>query len=156
MGISTVGILSLSTISGEKTSKVQFFLQYHFRPDHPPPTITTTQVTYGKQSRTCCTCAWPWSVEREGLGGGGGPSEAITLGRIHYKPWRHSECLWHQSVDARQSWRDQWPATDVYYSATLITVRLIVLLEHKNSFRKYKNLKHCPHVFYKTKQTFLH
>lgn len=41
--------------------------------------------------------------------------------------------------------------TDVYYSATLITVRLIVLLEHKNSFSI--NLKHCPHVFYKTKQT---
>jgi hypothetical protein len=54
------------------------------------------------------------------------------------------------------------------FSATLNTVRLIVLLEtqgrktnkktktkNKNSFRKYKNLKHCPHVFYKNK-TVLH
>lgn len=44
---------------------------YNFRPDHPPPTVTTSQVTYGKRSRTCCTCAWTWSVEREGRGGAG-------------------------------------------------------------------------------------
>lgn len=35
----------------KKSLKVQFFLEYHFRPDHSPPTITTTQKTYGKRKK---------------------------------------------------------------------------------------------------------
>lgn len=131
---------------GEKQSlKVQFSLEHRWLPDHSfPPLLPPTRRT-ANGGRTCYPSAWTWRME-----GGGGPSGAVAWGEYTMNH-RNSECLRHQSVNAQQSRSNQWPATDVYYSATLDTVRLIILLEHKNSFRKYKNLKHCPHVFYKNK-----
>lgn len=60
-----------------KPLKVQFFLEYHFCPDHSPPTITPTRAIWGewKQDRLhlCMNleCGWggrlwrqsPWGEE---------------------------------------------------------------------------------------------
>ena len=144
--MSTWGLCVCLTTSLGKNSLRSVLLINHFCPGHSSPTLTTTHVTYGKRKQDVLhLCVNQEHGEGRGAFRGQLPGGEYTMNH------RNSECLWHQSVNAQQSRSNQWPATDVYYSATLNTVRLIILLEHKNSFRKYKNLKHCPHVFYKNK-----
>lgn len=62
-------------------SKVQFFLEHRFHPDHSPPSITTTQITYGKQKQDMLhLCMSLEHGERRGSLG------AITWRRIYYEP----------------------------------------------------------------------
>lgn len=130
----------------KKISKVQFFLRvslsswpFFSHPHYHPWGLWEMEAGHATPVRE------PGARREEGDLRGPSPRGEYTMNH------RNSECLWHQSVNAQQSRSNQWPATDVYYSATLDTVRLIILWEHKNSCRKYKNLKHCPHVFYKNK-----
>lgn len=61
---------------------MQVLLEYHFCPDHSPPTITTTQITYRKRKQdTLHLCIY---LEQGGAGGGGGGVGGVLWGQ---SPW---------------------------------------------------------------------